>query len=117
MFVAFGRRDLPRLCRTRWFSQIKAARKAEECSRDSRPEWFTEYLPQGPRLPVTIGDAPTREIIRRHLDADPITDQDAYAVLAHFAGNCGQHDVRAVVELNFEECIGLLIDDRALCWN
>ena len=38
-------------------------------------------------------------------------------MLAHLAGNGGQHDVGAVVELDFEKCVGLLINNRALRGN
>src|SRR5437762_9854976 len=65
----------------------------------------------------SIGDAAAREVVRRHLYADPIADQNAYAMLAHFAGNRCQHDVRTVVELDLEESVGLFVDYRALCWN
>ena len=65
----------------------------------------------------SIGDAAAREVVRRHLYADSIADQDAYAMLAHLARNRRQHHVSAVVELHFEERIGLFVDYRALCWN
>jgi hypothetical protein len=65
----------------------------------------------------SISDAAAREVVGRHLYADPIADQDAYAMLAHLAGNRCQHDVRTVVELHFEKSIGLFVDYRALCWN
>jgi len=65
----------------------------------------------------SIGDAAAREVVRRHLYAHPIADQDAYAMFAHLTGNRRQHDVRTVVELDFEERVGLFVDYRALCWN
>ena len=62
----------------------------------------------------SISDSTAREVVWRHLYADAVADQDAYAVLAHLAGDCGQHHVRAVVELHLEEGVGLLVDDYAL---
>jgi len=38
-------------------------------------------------------------------------------MLAHLAGNSREHDVRAVIQLHFEKCVGLLIDNRALRGN
>jgi len=35
-------------------------------------------------------------------------------MLAHLAGNSREYDVRAVIQLHFEKCVGLLIDNRAL---
>ena len=69
------------------------------------------------RLFESIGDAAAREVVRRHLYADSIANQDAYAMLAHLAGNRRQHDVSTVVELHFEKRVGLFVDYRALCWN
>ena len=67
-------------------------------------------------LAVAVGNAPARKIIGRHFDTHAVTDQNADAMLAHFAGNCRQHDVSTVIELDFEKCVGLFVDDRALRW-
>ncbi len=66
---------------------------------------------------VAVGDAAARQIIGRHLYAHAITHQDAYSVLAHLAGNRRQHDVRAVIQFDFKEGVGLLIDYRAFRGN
>jgi hypothetical protein len=58
-----------------------------------------------------------RQIVRRHLHANAVAYQDTYAVLAHFAGNSCQYDMRTIVQLDFEKCVGLFVDYRALRWN
>jgi hypothetical protein len=45
----------------------------------------------------SISDPAAGQIIRRHLDADAVAHQNAYAVFAHFAGNSRQYDVRTIV--------------------
>src|SRR5580765_626680 len=62
---------------------------------------------------VTISNPAARQIVRGHLHADAVANQDADAMLAHLARNRRQHHMRAVIELNFEECVRLLIDYRA----
>jgi len=74
-------------------------------------------LREGSLLFEPVSDPASREIIRRHLDANAIAHQNTNAVLAHLAGNGCQHDMRAIVELDLEKCVGLLIDYRALRWN
>src|SRR5215212_7756228 len=68
-------------------------------------------------LLVPVGDAAAREVVGRELDADTVADEDADAVLAHLPGNLREHDVFAVVYLNHEEGVGLLINHHAGCWN
>ncbi len=63
---------------------------------------------------IPVCDSAARQVVGRHLNADAIADQNANSVLTHLAGNCRQHDVLCIVELNFEECVGLLVDDGAL---
>ena len=65
-------------------------------------------------LLVPVGDPAARQVVRRHLDGDTIANEDADAILAHLAGDCGEHDVIAVIEAYFEKGVGLLIDDSAL---
>jgi hypothetical protein len=69
------------------------------------------------RLLESVSDPAARQIIWRHLDADAVAYQDPYAMFAHFAGNSRQYDMRTIVQLDFEKCIGLFVDYRALCWN
>lgn len=71
----------------------------------------------GWRLLESVCDPAPRQIVRRHLYANAVAYQNTYAVLAHFAGNGCQHDVSTIVQLDFEKCIGLFVDYRALCWN
>src|ERR1051326_1428338 len=71
-------------------------------------------LKPGEVLFVPVGNAAARPVVGRHLDGDAIADEDAEAVLAHLAGNCGEHDVVAVIEAHFEKGVGLLVDNRAL---
>ena len=66
---------------------------------------------------VPVRNSAPRQIIRRHLNADAVPNQDANSVLPHFSGDSREHDVLRIVELHFKESIGLLVDDRALCWN
>ena len=61
----------------------------------------------------SVSDSASRQIIGRHLNADAVAHENAYAVLAHLAGNSGEHDVRTVIELDLKKCVGLLIDNRA----
>jgi hypothetical protein len=68
-------------------------------------------------LLISVGDAAARQIIGGHLYADAIAHQNAYAVLAHLAGNRCQNDMRAVVELDFKKGVGLFVDYRALRGN
>jgi hypothetical protein len=65
-------------------------------------------------LLVPVSDPASRQIVRRHLNAYAVTDQDANSVFAHLAGNRGQHDVLGIVELYFKERVGLLVNDSAL---
>jgi len=89
-------------------------------------EWSGETIRQLPdcghftpstRLFVPVGDAASREIIGRHLDAHTVSNQNANSILAHLAGNCCQNDMFRVVQLDLEECVGLLIYDSALRGN
>ncbi|MDX6500180.1 MAG: hypothetical protein QOG23_3440 [Blastocatellia bacterium] len=65
----------------------------------------------------SISNPAARQIVGRHFYTDAVTHQNAYAVLAHLAGNSCQHDVRAVIEFDFKECVGLLVDYGALRGN
>lgn len=65
----------------------------------------------------SVSDSAARQIVGRHFYADAVAYQNANAVLAHLAGNRRQNDVRTIVQLDFEKCIGLFVDYRALCWN
>ncbi len=69
------------------------------------------------QLLISVGDPAARKIIRRHFYADAVADKNSYAMLAHLSGNCGQDDMRAVVELDFKKCVGLLVDYGALGGN
>ena len=64
-----------------------------------------------------VGDAAAGEIVRRHFHADAIANKNADTVLSHLAGHCRQHNVVGVIQLNFEEGVGLFVDDSALRWN
>ena len=65
-------------------------------------------------LLIPVRDSASGQVVGRHLNAYAIANQDANSVLAHLAGNCRQYDVFRIVELNFEERVGLLVDDSAL---
>ena len=62
---------------------------------------------------IPVSDSASRQIVGRHFNAYPITDEDAYAVLAHLPRNCRQHDMLGVVELDLEKRVGLFVDDGA----
>src|ERR1051325_3430265 len=64
-------------------------------------------------LLVAVRDAPAAHVVGRHLDADAVADENAYAVLPHLARNLRQHDVLAVVYQHLEEGVGLLVNDDA----
>ncbi len=68
-------------------------------------------------LLIPVGDSASRQIIRRHLYAYTVADQNTNSVFAHLAGNRCQHHMLSVVELNFEESVRLFVDDGAFCWN
>jgi hypothetical protein len=63
---------------------------------------------------IPVSDSASRQIVRRHLNAYTVTNEDAYAVLAHLPRNCRQYDVLGVVELDFKKSVGLLVDNGAL---
>jgi hypothetical protein len=65
----------------------------------------------------SVSDSAARQIVGRHFYADAVAYQNANAVLAHLPGNSCQDDVRTIVQLDFEKCIGLFVDYRALCWD
>ena len=66
---------------------------------------------------VPVSDSASGQVIRRHFHAYAITHQNTNSILSHFAGNRSEHDVLRIVELDLEKCIGLLINDSALCRN
>ena len=68
---------------------------------------------RGRSLFESVGDAAARQIVGRHFDADSITHQNPDVMLAHFSGNGCEDNVRAVVELYLEKCVGLFVDDCA----
>src|SRR6476469_4356136 len=90
----------------------KAYYHARNCA--SRKTRQTRVVISGKVLFVPVGDPAARQVVRRHLDGDAIADEDADTILAHLAGDCGEHDVFAVIEAHFEKGVGLLIDDSAL---
>src|SRR6476469_2339065 len=62
-------------------------------------------------LSESIGDAATREVVRRQLDADAVTRQDADEVHPQLAADVGEHPV-AILELHGEHRVGERLDDR-----
>lgn len=65
-------------------------------------------------LLVPISNPAAGKIIRRHFNADAIAYKNANSVLAHLARHSREHHVLGVVELYFEKCIGLFVDNGAL---
>src|SRR4051812_20640852 len=63
------------------------------------------------RLLHAVHDPPAGEVVRRDLDADPVTGQHADAVAAHLAGEVRQHLVVIHVELDAEQQVGERLDD------
>jgi hypothetical protein len=53
-------------------------------------------------LAQTEGDPGLGQIVRRHLDADFVTDREADEMLAHLARNMGQHFVLIIVQRDLE---------------
>src|SRR6267154_102763 len=78
-------------------------------------ERLSPVVPSG--LLESISDPAARQIVRRHLYTDAVAHQNAYAMLAHLAGNSCQHDMRTVIEFDFEKGVGLFVDYRALRGN
>src|SRR5271170_25187 len=56
------------------------------------------------------------QIVRRHLDVDPVTDADANEVLAHLAGNM-RKDFMAVGQSDAKHRAGQHLADRPLQFN
>src|SRR5690606_21632744 len=59
-----------------------------------------------------VGDAPLRQVIRRHLDEHLVARQNANAVLAHFACRVG-NDLVIVGELHAKRRVGQQLNDSA----
>jgi hypothetical protein len=68
-------------------------------------------------LLVAIGYATPRQIIGRHFNAYAIAHQDSNPVLPHLAGDDSQDHVISVLELHFEKCVRLLVDNGAFSRN
>ena len=81
------------------------------------PFMFWRLLCSSAELLIAVSNAASTQIVWRHFDADAIAYQNAYAILAHLSGDCRQYDVFSVIQLDFEKCVGLLIDYCALCGN
>src|SRR5918996_2212569 len=62
---------------------------------------------------VAVGDPSAVEIVRRELDLDPVTRQDADVVTPHLAGDVSE-DFVPVVELDLEHRVREGLDDLAL---
>ena len=62
----------------------------------------------------SISNSAARQVVRRHLNTDTVAYQDANAILAHLARDRREDDVVAIIKADFEEGVGLLIDNRAL---
>ena len=60
-----------------------------------------------------VGDPATGQVVRRQLDADPVTGQDADEVHPELAADMGEHPV-AVLQLDREHGVGQRFDDRTL---
>ena len=73
---------------------------------------FMPFSPRRPGLLVTVDDAAARQIVRRELDGDAITGEDADEILAHLAGDMGEH-LMLVIELDPKHGVGQRLDDRA----
>src|SRR5207237_8234073 len=71
---------------------------------------------QDPPLLVAIDDAPARQIVRRKLDGDLVSRQNANKILAHLAGNVRQNLV-LVLQLDAEHGVGQRLDDRGHHFN
>jgi|SRR6516164_5290598 len=71
----------------------------------------------GALLSITVSDPATGEVIRRHFDNYAVTDKNADAMPSQLAGNRGQHDMLAVVEADFEECVRLFVNNCAFGGN
>lgn len=87
-------------------------------TRGVAPGYYTPRRWRSEQSPVAVlfepvGNAAAGEIVRRHFHADAVANKNADTVLAHLAGHRRQHDVVGVIQLNFEECVGLLVDDSA----
>src|SRR5215207_811606 len=62
---------------------------------------------------VAITDATAREVVRAHLDAHAVAEQDANTELTHLSARIGQQLV-PVVELDLELGVGQRINDGAV---
>ena len=64
-------------------------------------------------LLVAVNDTPTGQVVGRQLHDNPILGENTDVVLAHLAGNVGQHLV-AVVQFDTEHRIWQGLDDATL---
>jgi len=60
----------------------------------------------------SVGDATAGEVVRRKLDADPVTWQDPDEIHPQLAADMGEHPV-AVLQLDREHGVGERLDDRS----
>ncbi len=64
-------------------------------------------------LLVPICDTAFRQVVRREFDIYTVAHQYADAVSAHAARDGGQDHVVRIIDLDFEKCVGLLVDHDA----
>src|ERR1051326_7030266 len=62
---------------------------------------------------VPVRDAASGQVIGRHFDAHAITHEDTNAILAHLTRDRRQNDMVTIIELNFEECVRLLVNNNS----
>src|SRR5690606_42062826 len=65
-------------------------------------------------LPISgaVGDASLAQVVRRQLDTNLVTGQDADVILTHFARNMRGNDV-PIFQLHAEHGVGQGVDDSA----
>src|SRR4051794_24604516 len=80
---------------------------------DSSPAGGPSAGEPTPGLPVAVDDAGAVEVVRRQLDAHPVSREDADPEAAHLAGDVPEHHV-IVVELHAEHRVRQGLDDLAL---
>src|SRR5690349_8346301 len=67
-------------------------------------------------LLVAVDDAAARQIVRRKLDRDFVSRENANKIFAHLAGDVRQ-DLVLVLQLNAEHGVGQRLDDRGHDFN
>jgi len=66
-------------------------------------------------LLVPIRNSPAGQVVRRHLNADTIANQNSDPVLSHLSRNRSQYNMSTIIKPYLEKGVGLFVDDYTFC--